>query len=152
MVFLASRHDRCPTYIARSADRNRVKGENKMFTKITKRLCAATLALLILCAATSTANAQFPRRTSGAEKAAIIGGGAAAGALLGGLLGGKKGAIIGGVVGAGGGTAYVYSRDRNADRYYDRYYSRDYTWDRNYYRYGRYNDWRYDRHRLNRRF
>jgi len=127
-----------------------------MYTNTIKRIGAATLGLVILFAATSQANAQsFPRRTSGGEKAAIIGGGAAAGALLGGLLGGKKGAIIGGVLGAGGGTAYVVTKDRNADRFYDRYYwsgeNSRYYWSPNY-SYGRYNDWRYDRNRWNRRF
>jgi hypothetical protein len=42
------------------------------------------------------------------ERAAIIGGGAAAGAAIGGLAGGGKGAAIGAITGGAGG--YVYDR------------------------------------------
>ena len=89
-----------------------------MFT-LSKKLCAATLGLALLFAATNTANAQsFGGRMSTKEKAAYIGGGAAAGALIGGLLGGKKGAVVGGLLGAGGGTGYVYyNGKREEDRY-----------------------------------
>src|SRR4030095_13263322 len=104
-------------------------GEYKMFI-LSKKLCAATLGLLLLLAATSTANAQSWRgRTSSKEKAAWIGGGAAAGAVIGGLLGGKKGAVIGGLLGAGGGTGVVlYKNNRDNDRYgrYDGYRYRSY--------------------------
>jgi hypothetical protein len=48
------------------------------------------------------------KERSTAEKAAIIGGGAATGAAIGGLAGGGKGAIIGAVAGGAGG--YVYDR------------------------------------------
>ncbi len=96
-----------------------------MFT-MSKKICAATLGLALLFAATSSASAQsFGERMSTKEKVAYIGGGAAAGALLGGLLGGKKGAIIGGLLGAGGGTGYVYYKNRQDE-----------------YRYGRYHDYR----------
>jgi len=64
------------------------------------------------------------------EKAAYIGGGAAAGAVIGGLLGGRKGAVIGGLLGAGGGTGYVYYRgQRDNNRYYG---NRDYYDSRSY--------------------
>ena len=101
-----------------------------MFT-LSKKLCAATLGLVLLFAATNTANAQsFGGRTSTKEKAAYIGGGAAAGALIGGLLGGKKGAVIGGLLGAGGGTGYVYYKGKREEDRYGRYYgyrdNRDY--------------------------
>jgi hypothetical protein len=95
---------------------------------IRNKLSAAILGLALLFAATTPASAQsYGNRLSGGEKAAIIGGSAAAGALIGGLLGGKKGAVIGGLVGAGGGTAYSLSRG-NDDRYrrYDR--GRDYRY------------------------
>jgi hypothetical protein len=88
---------------------------------IHKKLGVLTLGLLIMFAAVVPANAQRWRgrdRLSTGQKAAIIGGGAAAGALLGGLLGGKKGAVIGGVLGGGGGTGYVvYRNRRDNDRY-----------------------------------
>ena len=86
---------------------------------IRNKLSAAILGLALLFAATTPANAQsYRNRLSGGEKAAIIGGSAAAGALIGGLLGGKKGAVIGGLVGAGGGTAYSLSRGDDDRRYY----------------------------------
>ncbi len=98
------------------------RGEFKMFT-LSKKLCAATLGLVLLFAATSTANAQSYRdRLSTKEKAAYIGGGAAAGALIGGLLGGTKGAVVGGLLGAGGGTGYVLYKGRRDDDRYGRYY------------------------------
>ena len=53
----------------------------------------------------------YDDRTTGrstAERAAIIGGGAAAGAAIGGLAGGGKGAAIGAITGGAGG--YVYDR------------------------------------------
>lgn len=87
---------------------------------INKKLCALTLGLFIMFAAVVPANAQRWRnrdRLSTGEKAAIIGGGAAAGALVGGLIGGKKGAIIGGLLGGGGGTGVVIYKDRQDDRY-----------------------------------
>lgn len=98
---------------------------------LSKKLCAGTLGLAILCVATTTANAQsFGGRTSTKEKAAYIGGGAVAGALIGGLLGGKKGAVIGGLLGAGGGTGYVYYKGKQEEDRYGRYYgyrdNRDY--------------------------
>jgi hypothetical protein len=95
---------------------------------IKNKLSAAIVGLALLLAATTSANAQsFGNRLSGGEKAAIIGGSAAAGALIGGLLGGKKGAVIGGLVGAGGGTAYSLSRsdDDRYRRYYRGRYYRD---------------------------
>lgn len=107
---------------------------------LSKKLCTAALAMVLMVAATTTANAQsFRDRLSNKEKVAAIGGGAAAGALIGGLLGGTKGAVIGGLLGAGGGTGYVVYRGNRDDRYgrYDRddYRLRDY----------RYNErWRYD--------
>lgn len=85
---------------------------------MSKTICAAILGLALLFGAVTTADAQsFGRGTSTKEKAAYIGGGAAAGALIGGLLGGKKGAVIGGLLGAGGGAGYVYYKGRNDDRY-----------------------------------
>jgi hypothetical protein len=98
-------------------------GEHDMLT-LSKKLCAATLGLALLFAATTSANAQsrFGGRLSTKEKVAAIGGGAAAGALLGGLLGGKKGAVIGGLLGAGGGTGYVYYKGRQDENRYGRYY------------------------------
>jgi hypothetical protein len=107
-----------------------------MSTK-SKTICAATLGLVLLFAASMPANAQFrgrlgDRGMSNGKKAAVIGGSAAAGALIGGLLGGKKGAVIGGLLGAGGGTGYVYYKGRDDDRYRRYYGSRDYRDYRNY--------------------
>lgn len=52
------------------------------------------------------ANPETKSRTSGAERAARIGGGAAAGAILGRVIGGDtKGAVVGAAVGAAAGTA-----------------------------------------------
>lgn len=98
-----------------------------MHTSI-KKLCAATLGLVLLFAITSSASAQSRYRDRGlsaGEKAAYIGGGAAAGAVIGGLLGGKKGAVIGGLLGAGGGTGAVLLQGRDDDRY-GRYYGNRY--------------------------
>ena len=106
-------------------------GEMKMFTK-SKTICAATLGLVLLFAATMPANAQYFGRMSNKEKAAVIGGSAAAGAVIGGLLGGKKGAVIGGLLGAGGGTGYVYYKGRDDDRYRRYYSERDWR-DRRYF-------------------
>ncbi|HYP29350.1 MAG TPA: hypothetical protein VE262_21745 [Blastocatellia bacterium] len=97
---------------------------------LNKKFFAMTLGLLLMFAAAMPASAQWRNREwrdrglSKKEKAAIIGGGAAAGVALGALLGGKKGAIIGGVLGAGGGTGYVVLKDRNDDRDRDGYYGR----------------------------
>jgi hypothetical protein len=115
---------------------------------LTKKLCAATLGLMLLFAVASPANAQsFGRRLSTGEKAGVIGGGAAAGAVIGGLLGGKKGAIIGGLLGAGGGSAYVAASGRNDDRYRRdngyRYYGNNQRWDRN-----RFDNGRWDRDQI----
>lgn len=91
-----------------------------IMTTIVKKLCGASLALVLLCTAmVPMASAQsFGYGVSGRDKAAAIGGGAAAGAIIGGLLGGRRGALIGGLLGAGGGTAYVYARGRqNEERY-----------------------------------
>ena len=112
-----------------------------MFT-LSKKLWAATLGLMLLFAATNTANAQsFGDRLSTKEKAAYIGGGAAAGALIGGLLGGTKGAVVGGLLGAGGGTGYVYYKGRQEQDRYGRYHgyrdNRDYRV---------HDEWRYDNH------
>lgn len=112
-----------------------------------KKLYAAILGLALLFAATTTTNAQSWRyrdrdRFSKGEKAAVIGGSAAAGAVLGGLLGGKKGAILGGILGAGGGTGYVVLKDRyddddrdwrNRGRYYrgNRFFERNRRFDNN---------------------
>ena len=52
--------------------------------------------------------AQISGERSTAEKAAIIGGGAATGAAIGGLAGGGKGALIGAAAGGAGG--YIYDR------------------------------------------
>jgi hypothetical protein len=115
--------------------------ERKMIT-LNKKLCAVTLGLALLLAVGSTANAQsrFGGSMSKKEKAAYIGGGAAAGALIGGLLGGKKGAVIGGLVGAGGGTGYVYLRGRQEE---ERYYGyRGYRADNYRGYYSRANDYR----------
>ena len=123
-----------------------------MFT-LSKKLCAATLGLVLLFAATNTANAQsFGGRTSTREKAAYIGGGAAAGALIGGLLGGKKGAVIGGLLGAGGGSGYVYYKGQQEQDRYGRYYgyrdNRDYrAYDERRYDYRDENRGRYSRNR-----
>lgn len=112
-----------------------------MMFRLNKKIFAATLGLALLFAATTTTvNAQsFRGRMSTKEKAAVIGGGAAAGAIIGGLLGGKKGAIIGGLLGAGGGTGYVYYKGRDDDRYRRYYGVRDYRYQRN--------DWRFDGYR-----
>jgi hypothetical protein len=104
---------------------------------LTKKISAATIVLALLLAVGSTANAQsrFGGRLSGKEKAAYIGGGAAAGALLGGLLGGKKGAVIGGLLGAGGGAGVVYYKGKQDEDRYGRYYDgryRDYRGYRGY--------------------
>src|SRR5437867_6493110 len=90
---------------------------------LTSKLSAATLGLVLLLSVASTTNAQsrFGGSLSTKEKAAYIGGGAAAGALIGGLLGGKKGAVIGGLLGAGGGTGYVYYKGRREEERYGRY-------------------------------
>ena len=101
---------------------------------LTKKMCTATLGLMLLFAASSSANAQsFGGRLSTGEKVGAIGGGAAAGALIGGLLGGTKGAIIGGALGAAGGTAYVATQGRDYDRYgrydRDRYYWNGSRWE-----------------------
>jgi hypothetical protein len=123
---------------------------------ITKKLCAATLGLVMLFAVAASANAQsFGGRMSTKEKAAYIGGGAAAGALLGGLLGGKKGAVIGGLVGAGGGAGVVYYKGRDDyryGRYYDDRYYRNYR-SNDYRRFDDRRDWRFrDRNRWVRGF
>ena len=52
--------------------------------------------------------AQITRERSTAEKAAVIGGGAATGAAIGGLAGGGKGALIGAAAGGVGG--YIFDR------------------------------------------
>lgn len=51
---------------------------------------------------------RYKESRSTGEKAAIIGGGAAAGAAIGGLAGGGKGALIGAAAGGAGG--YIYDR------------------------------------------
>ena len=51
---------------------------------------------------------RYKETRSTGEKAAIIGGGAAAGAAIGGLAGGGKGALIGAAAGGAGG--YIYDR------------------------------------------
>ena len=123
---------------------------------ISKKLCAATLGLFMLLAATSSANAQsFGGRLSGKEKAAYIGGGAVAGALIGGLLGGKKGAVIGGLLGAGGGAGVVALKGRDDYRYGRYYYNRNYRDYRAYDYNRRYDnrwrdDWRFRRNSWNR--
>src|SRR5437867_12632787 len=98
------------------------RGELKMLT-LTKKICAATLGLTLLLAATSIASAQsrFGGSMSTKEKAAYIGGGAAAGAVLGGVLGGERGAGLGGWVGAGGGAGVVCYRGRHGARRLRRY-------------------------------
>jgi hypothetical protein len=110
---------------------------------INKKFSVAILSLVILLVAVSSADAQRWRRNrdngiSNKEKAAWIGGGAAAGAVIGGLLNGKKGAIIGGLLGAGAGTATSVIKDRNDDD--DRYgrYNRRYVTRND--RYGSYNN------------
>jgi hypothetical protein len=127
---------------------------------INKKFSVAILSLVILLIAVSSADAQRWRRnrdngTSNKEKAAWIGGGAAAGAVLGGLLNGKKGAIIGGLLGAGAGTATAVIKDRNDDddrygRYSRRYFNRNDRYssynNRSYFfnnRYSRYNNSRF---------
>lgn len=116
---------------------------------LNKKFFAMTLGLLLMFAAAMPASAQWRNREwrdrglSNKEKAAIIGGGAAAGVALGALLGGKKGAIIGGIVGAGGGTGYVVLKDRN-DRDRDGYYGRgDYRYRNGYRSYRRDRDRRW---------
>jgi len=114
---------------------------------LTKRMCAATMGLMLLFAVALSANAQsFGGRLSTGQKVGAIGGGAAAGAVIGGLLGGTKGAIIGGALGAAGGTAYVATQGRD-DRYRrydrDRYYWNGRRWEERRYNY---ND-RWDRDR-----
>jgi hypothetical protein len=99
---------------------------------INKKFSVAILSLVIMLVAVSSANAQSWRRyrdngSSKREKAAWIGGGAAAGAVIGGLLNGKKGAIIGGLLGAGAGTATTIIKDRNDDDRYERYGRRSYS-------------------------
>ena len=122
---------------------------------INKKFSVAILSLVILFAAISSANAQGWRRwnrdngTSKKEKAAWIGGGAAAGAVIGGLLNGKKGAIIGGVLGAGAGTATAVIKDRNDDDRYEGYRNRRYYSNRND---GYYGNYRYNRFSDNNRF
>ncbi len=97
-------------------------------TTLTGKLCAATLGLMLLFVAASSANAQsFGGRMSTGEKAGYIGGGAAAGAVIGGLLGGRKGAIIGGALGVAGGTGYVYARGREEQDRYGRDYGYRYN-------------------------
>ncbi|MFY9557982.1 MAG: flagellar motor protein MotB [Blastocatellia bacterium] len=96
---------------------------------LSKKLCAGTLGLALLLAASTSADAQsFGGRMSTKEKAAVIGGSAAAGAILGGLLGGKKGAVIGGLLGAGGGSGYVYYKGKQDEDRYGRYGYRDYRY------------------------
>jgi hypothetical protein len=115
---------------------------------INKKFSVAILSLVILLATISSANAQGWRRwnrdngTSKKEKAAWIGGGAAAGAVVGGLLNGKTGAIVGGLLGAGAGTATAIIKDRNDDDRYERYGNRRYYSNRNN---GYYNGYRVNR-------
>ncbi|HKP86321.1 MAG TPA: hypothetical protein VJZ26_09505 [Blastocatellia bacterium] len=115
---------------------------------INKKVYALALSLVIMLAAVAPASAQSWRRDrrdrlSTGQKAAIIGGGAAAGAVLGGLLGGKKGAVIGGLLGGAGGGGYVYYKGNQDDRYYGRDWRyRDNRY-RDYNRFGR--NWRYRR-------
>ncbi|HSB09340.1 MAG TPA: hypothetical protein VLM38_07485 [Blastocatellia bacterium] len=121
-----------------------------MHTSI-KKLSAGMLALALLFAITTSANAQsrFGGRLSTKEKAAYIGGGAVAGAVIGGLLGGKKGAVIGGLLGAGGGTGVVYLKGRRDEDRYGRYYG--YRDSRYWDDHRRDRDWR-DRDRDDRNF
>jgi hypothetical protein len=89
-----------------------------------KRVFGLVLTFAFIFALSTESNAQSWRRWrdrdrdfSGGQRAAIIGGSAAAGALIGGLLGGGKGAAIGAAIGAGGGTGAVVIHDRsNNDR------------------------------------
>jgi hypothetical protein len=129
-----------------------------------KRLGAAALSLMFIFAVASQTNAQSWRRhrdrdLPGGQKAAIIGGGAAAGAVIGAIAGGSKGAIIGGLIGAGAGTAGVLIKDASnnddhwrgryrdnryypqyrGSRYYPEYRTYSYN-DRTFYRSG---DWRH---------
>lgn len=108
---------------------------------ISRKLGAAVLSMAFIFAMAGTASAEHRYRSrdrdlSNGKKAAIIGGGAAAGAVIGALVGGKKGALIGGLIGGGAGTGYVVIKDRDDDR------------DRRFYRRNRLTrrDWR-DRHR-----
>ena len=116
---------------------------------LTKRLCAATVGLMLLLVVGSSANAQsFGGKLSNGQKVGAIGGGAAAGAVIGGLLGGTKGAIIGGALGAAGGTAYVATQGRDDDRYrrYGRYYNNDrYYWNGSRWEERRFENNRWDR-------
>jgi len=115
-----------------------------IFMSVGKKICAGVLSLMFIFAITSQASAQHWRRDRGlstGQKAAIIGGGAAAGALIGGLAGGKKGAIIGGLLGGGAGTGAVILKDHNdRERWEDRY------------RYRRYREFRDNRYYRERRF
>ena len=101
---------------------------------INKKISVAILSLIVLFAAAMPADAQWrryrDRGTSKKEKAAWIGGGAAAGAVIGGMLNGSKGAVLGGLLGAGAGTGVAIIRDRNERN--------DNEW-RGRYRYNRYN-------------
>jgi hypothetical protein len=85
-----------------------------------KKVFGLVLLFAFIFALSTESNAQSWRRWrdrdrdfSGGQRAAIIGGSAAAGALIGGLLGGGKGAVIGGAIGAGGGTGAVIIHDRS---------------------------------------
>lgn len=116
-----------------------------------KRLGVAVMSLALIFAVTSQASAEHRHRDrdlSNGKKAAIIGGGAAAGAVIGALLGGKKGALIGGLLGGGAGTGYVVLKDRDNDRdtrfYRNRQFNRRDWRDRDRYEH------RYDRNRWRR--
>lgn len=63
-------------------------------------------------------SATVGKKRSSMERAAIIGGGAAAGAAIGGLAGGGKGAIIGALGGGAAGAVYDHvTRDKAVDGY-----------------------------------
>ncbi len=64
-----------------------------------------------LRATVTDATAETEGRYSAGDKAARIGGGAAAGAIVGAILGKGKGAVIGGVVGAAAGTAITLATE-----------------------------------------
>ncbi len=64
-----------------------------------------------LVATVTDATAETEGRYSAGDKAARIGGGAAAGAIVGAILGKGKGAVIGGVVGAAAGTAITLATE-----------------------------------------